>query len=418
VTIPESRTSEPISTEQLLTDLDHTLTRLNPKAVGELVTNLADDLDGQGQALHKLISGAAGTMALLADKGTELGQLNGTLAQLTGTLDSRTSEIQTLLSDYGTVSGVLAQHSTQLSGAINALTTTSAQLVNLLSPNLHGLEADVGTVTTAGRTLDRNFSSLDETLQQSVLLFTAAQRAYDPANNWINLNLQTPPGVTGAYVAGLVRDRLAGVCRRILADHSGGLSASQISTLSQCGNPDSGYFNPVISDVPAALNAVANGTPPPSPLSMLQAGLAQIPGAPAAAAPTPSTPAASPSAAPSTTTTTQPPSSGTAPGSGSGTGTGGTGSGTCILNGILGCLNSSTAGSGSSSGSSKTTTNGLLSYKTKAPTPAATGGGLEPASARDLPPMPSERTLGGGPHRRPGFFNRVGHVVSDLWSWL
>jgi len=420
-TIPESRTSEPISTEQLLEDLDRTLNRLNPKAVRNLVTNLAEDLQGQGQALNKLISGAAGTMVLLADKGNELGQLNGTLAQLTGTLDSRTSQIQTLVNDYDTVSGVVASHSAQLSGAISSLTTVSGQLVNLLAPNLSGIESDISTVTTAGRTLDRNTASVDETLQQAVLLFAAAHRAYDPGYNWINLNLQTPLGVTGAYVAGLVRDRLAGVCRRILANHSAGLTPAQIATLGQCGNPNSGYFDPIISDIPTALNDLSSGTPPTTPLSQLQAGLAEIPGLSPAAPSTPSAPAAAAPSTPTstTTTTTQPPtSSGSSSGSGSILGSG-SGTKTCILNGLLGCLGSS-SGSGSTppTTSSKSGTSGLLAYDTKLPSRPSATGGLGATAARLLPPMPSERTLGGESRPHPGFLDHVGHAVSDLWSWL
>ena len=88
-------------------------------------------------------------------------------------------------------------------------------------PNLQPLEADVGTVTTVGRTLDRNLASVDEILQNGNNLFQGAERAYDPTYNWLDLNLQTAPGVTGAYMAGLIRDRLAGICRRIVGQPLG-----------------------------------------------------------------------------------------------------------------------------------------------------------------------------------------------------
>ena len=38
----------PVSTDELLKELQRTLNALNPHAVGNLVTNLATDLDGQG----------------------------------------------------------------------------------------------------------------------------------------------------------------------------------------------------------------------------------------------------------------------------------------------------------------------------------------------------------------------------------
>ena len=186
------------------------------------MTNLATDLDGQGANLNKLIASAAGTVQLLANKGDDLGQLNGTLAQLTGTLDTDTSQIEQLVEQYDTVSTTVAQHSGQLNDAITQLAGASSGLVSLLVPNLQPLEADVGTVTTVGRTLDRNLSSVDEILQNGNNLFQGAKRAYDPNYNWLDLNLATAPGVTGAYIAGLLRDRLAGICRRIVANHSSG----------------------------------------------------------------------------------------------------------------------------------------------------------------------------------------------------
>ena len=118
-TIPLERTSVPVSTDQLLRSLERTLQAINPHAVGDLVSNLAQDLQGQGQSLNSLIASAAGTLQLLADKGDNLGQLNGTLAQLTGTLDSRSAEISSLITNYDTVSGVVAQHNVQLGNAIS-----------------------------------------------------------------------------------------------------------------------------------------------------------------------------------------------------------------------------------------------------------------------------------------------------------
>ena len=84
-TIPEARTSVPVSTDQLLKDLQSFLVQIDPTATGDLVTNLAQDLAGQGPALNQLLGNAAGTLQLLAHKGDDLGQLDGTLARITGT---------------------------------------------------------------------------------------------------------------------------------------------------------------------------------------------------------------------------------------------------------------------------------------------------------------------------------------------
>ena len=277
-TIPQDHTAVPVSTDEVLKELQHTLDAINPQAVGGLVTNLATDLDGQGASLNKLIASAAGTVQLLANKGNDLGQLNGTLAQLTGTLDTDTSQIEQLVEQYDTVSTTVAQHSGQLNDAITQLAGASSGLVNLLVPNLQPLEADVGTVTTVGRTLDRNLSSVDEILQNGNNLFQGAKRAYDPNYNWLYLNLATAPGVTGAYIAGLLRDRLAGICRRIVANHATGLSASALATLNQCGNPSSGFFDPLLNDIPTILDTLSGGSCSATAQALLQQGLV-FPGA-------------------------------------------------------------------------------------------------------------------------------------------
>jgi phospholipid/cholesterol/gamma-HCH transport system substrate-binding protein len=415
-TIPMNRTSVPVSTDQLLRSLEHTLQAINPHAVGDLVNNLAQDLQGQGQSLNSLIASAAGTLQLLANKGDDLGQLNGTLAQLTGSLDSRSAEISSLITNYDTVSGVVAQHNSQLGDAIGQLSGATTQVVGLLSPNLGPLEQDVGTITTVGQTLDRNISSVDQVLTQSVALFTAAQKAYDPTYNWLNLNNQIPGGVTGAYAAGLVRDRLAGVCRRIDANHAAGLTPTQLATLATCGNPSSGFFDAIIDQVPNILSAIPGGTPisasaaQQSPAAMLQQGLSEIPGA------------STPTTTPPTTTpppTTAPPPTTTAPTSPSSPITC---SGSGVLGSILcpkssGSSSSSSAGllsdSSPSAGSSKGSSSGAGATEAVQSSPSAPT--LNLAIARSLPPMPGRGHGHGHGGRAPGgVVSALGHVGHDL----
>jgi phospholipid/cholesterol/gamma-HCH transport system substrate-binding protein len=421
-TIPQDHTAVPVSTDELLKELQHTLNAINPHAVGNLVTNLATDLDGQGANLNKLIASAAGTVQLLATKGNDLGQLNGTLAQLTGTLDTDTSQIEQLVQQYDTVSTTVAQHSGQLNDAITQLAGASSGLVSLLVPNLQPLEADVGTVTTVGRTLDRNLSSVDEILQNGNNLFQGAARAYDPNYNWLNLNLAAAPGVTGAYIAGLLRDRLAGICRRIVANHSTGLSAAVLATLSQCGNPSSGFFDPLLNDIPTILNTLSGGSGAATAQSLLQQGLTQIANAEQGSKTTPTTPSSSTPAqkspAPSTTTTTTtvpPPTTTTTAPCG-------------LLGAVLGCSSGSGSGSGSSgSGSSGSGLGGLLSNQvTRAANQSTAAVAVaEPSTKMDptltapaaslLPPLPQDQGHARHGHARRGL---LAGWVHDVEGWF
>jgi phospholipid/cholesterol/gamma-HCH transport system substrate-binding protein len=427
-TITPDHTAVPASTDEVLKELQRTLDALNPNAVGDLVSNLATDLDGQGTNLNNLIASAAGTVQLLADKGNDLGQLNGTLAQLTGTLDTDTSQIEQLVEQYDTVSTTLAQHSGQLNDALTQLSGASSGLVSLLVPNLQPLEADVGTVTTVGRTLDRNLSNVDEILAEGNNLFQGAARAYDPNYDWLDLNLEFAPGVTGAYIAGLLRDRLAGICRRIVANHSQGLPASVIAQLNVCGNPSSGFFDPLLNDIPTILDQLANNPNSSTVQGVLQQGLNQIlnlepaaGGTASNAPPSPPPTAAAKNDAPTTTTTTTPPTTTTT---------------TCgLLSQLLGCpKGSGGSGSGAGSGSSQNPLGGLLSDKAPpSGTPAAALATATPAgsstdaptltapAAALLPPLPGSSDTNPS-HRHDhehaahrGFISSVWH---DLTGWM
>jgi phospholipid/cholesterol/gamma-HCH transport system substrate-binding protein len=279
-TIPETRTEVPATTDQLLSELERVLGAVKPSSAHALVVSLAADLEGQGAKLNSLLANAASTVSLLADKGTDIGQLEGELASLTGTLSSHETELAQLVTAYDTVSAVLAGHQQQLGQAITQLADATSQLAGLLTPNLKPIEQDVAVVTTVGRTLDRNIGSLNEAIGASDRLFAAAHLAYDPVHNWLDLNDQLAPGMTAGVIEGLVRDRLAGVCRRLLAHHSAGLDEQALATLATCGNPGSGYFDPVLGLIQRVLDGLpaAGSSSPASALSALSSAVATIPG--------------------------------------------------------------------------------------------------------------------------------------------
>ncbi|HWE70878.1 MAG TPA: MCE family protein [Acidimicrobiales bacterium] len=299
-TIPLSRTSVPVSTDQLLKDVQSFLAQVNPKATGDLITNLSQDLSGQGASLNQLLGNAAGTIQLLAQQGNNLGQLTTSLAQITATLQTRTSTLSALISDYNTVSAVVASHQAQLGSAISDLAGATNQLSQFLGPNLVPLEADVAGVTQVGRTVSANLGNLDTLLNSTNLLFAAAGRAYDPTQNWLNLNLALPAGTTASVVSGYIRDRLAGICRRLLANHATGLPAAVLQTLGVCGDPNSSFFSPLLSVIPSILNELTSGPgggPSATALAALVAkGMTMIPGAANIQAPVPTTPTPTPAA--------------------------------------------------------------------------------------------------------------------------
>jgi phospholipid/cholesterol/gamma-HCH transport system substrate-binding protein len=311
--VPLSRTTVPVSSDEVLAGLKRYLGAINPQGAADLVTNLAQVLAGNGQKLNDLLHNAAGTLQLLAEKGNDLGQLNGALAQLTGALDTRTQTITQLIQDYNTVSAVLIQNRGQTLGdTITKLNNASASVADLLSPNLAGLQDDLGVLTTASRTLDRNLASLDDANAASVNLFAGAHRAYDPQHNWLVENLQGDPNTTSSLIESRIRDRLSSVCRRLEA------KGMRNPTLDNCSQVGTHYFDPILNAVPCILNQQSG--PGCSPAALFGAGMNAIPGltpaqrAQASQGPPPNNPPATspstpapPSTTPSLTVPTLPP---------------------------------------------------------------------------------------------------------------
>lgn len=261
-TLPESRVTVPVETDTVLRSLDTVLRGIDPTDVKQFTVNLATVLRGQGAKLNQLIGNAAGTVTLLADKSQDLGRLTTTLAQLTSQLGTRDRALASLITDYDLLSQTLAGDRGQIDAVITQLTDVTTQATGLLAPNLGPIRSDVADLATVGRTLDRNLGALNVGLQYAPRLFTAAGRAYDPLHNWLPLVDQAAPGLTTAVLGANVRDALASICRRLAARNP-----TLAPTLAACGNPASGFFDPVIGLLPSLL--------------------AKLPGAGAASAPAP-----------------------------------------------------------------------------------------------------------------------------------
>lgn len=243
--IPVQRTAVPAEIDELLEGFEGFLNDLDPKTVSAVVTNLAEIVEGQGEQINELLGNAAGTVELLADESDELTEITQSLAQLTSTLESRTRTLTSLIKNYEIVAGTLADNRALLEPAIVELNRASKELAGLLTAHREPLKADIEVLTTVGRTLQRNIDRVDVLLASTVRLFAAAGRAYDPERNWLPLNNQSPPGQSSDAFTTAVRDRLAGVCRRLAAQ----LGEDAPPDLVTCGDPSSGYFDAILGTI-------------------------------------------------------------------------------------------------------------------------------------------------------------------------
>jgi phospholipid/cholesterol/gamma-HCH transport system substrate-binding protein len=260
-TIPTDRTQVPFEVDELLRGLQDYLGAIDPDNASDLVTNLAEIVDGQGAEINDLIGTASDTLGVLADKGDEIGAVVDSLAELSRTLGGRTETIQQLVRSYDQVSGVLADNDESVNRFILDLNSLATEVRGLLERHDQPLRDDVGTLTTVGRTLQRNISRLRLVIASTPRLFAAAQLAYDPQHNVLPLNNQLEPGVTTDLYKSRLRDRLAGLCRRLIVRFTGTALGTALAE-SGCSASTSAFWDPLF-DVPSP-PAVPPATSPPT----------------------------------------------------------------------------------------------------------------------------------------------------------
>ncbi|MCU1354057.1 MAG: MCE-family protein Mce1D [Acidimicrobiales bacterium] len=265
--IPRSRTRVPVEVDELLRGLKTFLGSINPKKTADVVTKLATLLDGKGADFNSLIANGSATLQLLADKGPALNDIIKSLGDLSATLRGRTSSIETLVRNYNFVSQVLIDNRGDLSESVKQLDRVAIELTGLLARHKDALRPDVAEVTRVGRTLTRNLDSLDVTLASTVRLFEAAGRAYDPGRNVLDVNNQLNSDFTQQLLAARLRDRLAGMCRRL--------------KLPFCSSPDAPFLGDLTGLIPGLLKQRAAAPAPPKQSAPPAGPSAPLPSLPA-----------------------------------------------------------------------------------------------------------------------------------------
>jgi phospholipid/cholesterol/gamma-HCH transport system substrate-binding protein len=252
--IPLERTRVPAEIDDLLRGLEGFMGSVDGERAGDVVANLAQILEGRGEDLNSLIRTGAGALDVLADEGEDLQAIIGSLRDLSETLKGRTDSIESLIRNYELVTQILIDNRDDLDGVITQLDRAAVELTGLLAAHEDPLRADVDVLASTSAIVAANTENLQITLRSTVRLFEAAGRAYEERSNSLRVNNQSSPELTSDLVAGRLRDRIAGLCRRL------GIDA--------CSNPASPLMNELLALLPgllAAESALASGEPPTPP---------------------------------------------------------------------------------------------------------------------------------------------------------
>lgn len=245
-------TRVPAEFDELLRGLQDVTGAIDPDSASDLITEMATLLDGQGEEISSLLEEGAGAVEIVADKATEIGDIVESIAGLSAALRDRTGSVEELLRNYNLLAEVLVANRNDLDATITQLDRAVVALTGLLERHGQDLPADVEVLTQVGSTLEINIDRLHATLADTVRLFETAQRAYDPERRMLRVNNQLNQSLTQELIASRLRDRLAGICRRL--------------ALPVCSDPASDFFDGLTDLLPSLLNtATADPGNEPAP---------------------------------------------------------------------------------------------------------------------------------------------------------
>lgn len=235
-----SDTRVPAEFDELLRGLQDVTGAIDPDSASDLITEMATLLDGQGEEISSLLEEGAGAVEIVADKATEIGDIVESIAGLSAALRDRTGSVEELLRNYNLLAEVLVANRNDLDATITQLDRAVVALTGLLERHGQDLPADVEVLAQAGSTLEINIDRLHATLSDTVRLFETAQRAYDPERRMLRVNNQINQSLTQELIASRLRDRLAGICRRL--------------ALPVCSDPASEFFDGLVDLLPSLLD--------------------------------------------------------------------------------------------------------------------------------------------------------------------
>ena len=206
--IPLERTSVPVEPDEALAALKRFLDSLDPGATGRLVTNLADDLEGNGHRLNTALGGLADLTTTLADKDDELVRIIDHFDDFTATLVTREQQLGKVLDSFATTAAILAEERGQIERLVRALAQLSVDGLDLVSEHRVKLQHDLDVLTRLLLSVQANMDSVRQLLDAAPIMVAGEDldgkneglnAAYDPVHHRIDLRNATSPVLSDLF---------------------------------------------------------------------------------------------------------------------------------------------------------------------------------------------------------------------------
>jgi phospholipid/cholesterol/gamma-HCH transport system substrate-binding protein len=197
--IPLERTQVPVEPDEGLEAFNDLAQSLDPEVVGQLVTDSAGALEGQGENIATAIDQAAELTSLFASLDTQLVAAAENLDQVAASLDTRDAQLRTLVTSFADATGVLAAERDSIATFLSSLVGLTQQGQSIL--DLYGaqLPGDIANLTTLLLVLDGHDEAIDQLLAAFPMVTEAIRDAYRPSIDGFNLVANPTPSFVGIY---------------------------------------------------------------------------------------------------------------------------------------------------------------------------------------------------------------------------
>ncbi|UGY95111.1 MCE family protein [Streptomyces gobiensis] len=209
--IPEERTAVPVELERVYDSLHTTAEALGPDGANKdgsfsrLLGVSADNLDGQGEQLHRTVKDLSQAVTTLSDGRQDLFGTVGNLQKFTAALAADDDSVRRFNDSLAKVSKQLAGERKDLGKAIKHLSAALTDVAVFVKENKNALTKDVKGLSKVTKVLVEQRSALEELMDVAPAGLSNLQNAYNPSSGTLDTrdNHQDPD--PAALVCSLLR---------------------------------------------------------------------------------------------------------------------------------------------------------------------------------------------------------------------
>ena len=208
--IPLSRTDIPVEPDEALAAVKKFIDTLDPKATGNLVENLAEDLDGSGAGLNQALEGVAGLTTTFAEKDQQLVAIIDHFDNFTATLRTRESQLGRVMDGFAKTTSLLAEERRQIEALVSGLADLSGTGLDLVSEHGAKLDRDITVLARVLQSVQTNIDNVIKLIDSAPVLVAGEDldgrdegllAAWDPEFKHLDLRTAISPVLENLFNA-------------------------------------------------------------------------------------------------------------------------------------------------------------------------------------------------------------------------